>query len=115
MAGNSVDHSINNEEPNGQTDITFELDNGEQVACHRQVMARASPFLKAMFTYDDKPIYKMETKEFELIHRWAYQSQLPDRIDMEHIEIANYFLAEELLEGCIEKYWDSASTSRSDC
>ena len=77
-------------------------------------MARASPFLKAMFTYDDKPIYKMETKEFEMIHAWAYQSQLPDRIDMEHIEIANYFLAEELLEGCIEKYLDSASTSRSD-
>ena len=72
MAGNSVDHSINNEEPNGQTDITFELDNGEQVACHRQVMARASPFLKTMFAYDDKPIYKMKTKEFELIHAWAY-------------------------------------------
>ena len=108
MAGNSVDHSINNEEPNGQTDITFELDNGEQVACHRQVMARASPFLKAMFAHDDGPIYKMTTNQFELIHAWAYQSQLPDRIDMEHIKIADYLMAEELLEGCIEKCWDPA-------
>ena len=86
MAGNGVDQSINDGEHNGLTDITFELDNGEQVACHRQVMARASPFLKAMFDYDDGPIYKMKTKEFEMIHAWAYQSQLPDRIDMEHIE-----------------------------
>ena len=108
MAGNDVSHPTTND-----VDVIFELDNGEQVVCQRSVMARASPFLKTMFAYDDKPIYKMKTKEFELIHRWAFQSQLPNKIDMEIIVIADYFLAEELLERCIEKYWDSA-TSRSD-
>ena len=87
---------------NEETDVTFELDNGEQVECHRRVMARASPFLKAMFTHDDRPLYKMKANEFKLIHQWAYHSQLPQRVKMEDLISADYFLATDLLARCIE-------------
>ena len=72
-------------------DVTFELDDGEKVECHRGVLARASPFLKAMFTHDDRPLYKMN-----------YHSQLPQRVKMEDLISADYFLATDLLARCIE-------------
>ena len=75
------------------TDVTFELDDGEEVECHRGVLARASPFLKAMFTHDDKPLYKMGTNMFKLIHEWAYNSKLPQIVTMEAVMNADYLMA----------------------
>ena len=110
MAGNDVVDPLNDAGLHiGETDVKFELDDGEQVECHKDVLARASPVLKAMFTNDDRPLYKMSSKEFKLLHGWAYHSQLPQRVNMEDLMSADYFLAEELLAGCIEAFWTRAS------
>ena len=99
---------INTNKPSEATDVTFELDDGEKVECHRGVLARASPFLKAMFTHDDKPLYKMGTNMFKLIHEWAYNSKLPQIVTMEAVMNADYLMAEDLLEHCFETFWTSA-------
>jgi len=78
------------------------------VECHRGGLERASPFLKAMFTHDDKPLYKMGTNMFKLIHEWAYNSELPQTVTMEAVMNADYLMAEDLLERCIETFWTSA-------
>ena len=94
---------------NTPTDVTFELDNGERVECHRHVLARASPYLKAMFIHDEKQTYQMRADEFRLVHGWAYDQQLPETVDLETLTTADFLLADDLLAGCVEEYMRSAS------
>ena len=91
------------------TDVTFQLDNGDSVKCHRSVLARASPYLKALFVNQVQDEYKMSADEFNLIYDWAYKKKIPENVDLNTLTMADFLLAESLLRECTNDFLKKAT------
>ena len=97
------------------TDVTFQLDNGDCMKCHRSVLARASPYLKALFVNQVQDEYKMSADEFNLIYDWAYKKKIPENVDLNTLTMADFLLAESLLRECTNDFLKKAtSVERSE-